>query len=192
MKLIIFLLLIPFIALSQNIDTSSANTKLEATALKVGAIIKKKYDKFYEYAPKGAILVSSFGLGGNHNLDFSSLTIKDVASGITFKGLYLSTYSSDTRSTYSGYIDAEEIGGLIKFLEFLVANKGNIEDEGTEYIYTCNDVQFASFNSKVKKEVKWLYRVKVDKYRAYSEVYLPEKNVEELLAKLKENKSKFE
>jgi hypothetical protein len=189
--LLLTVLLFTFTGNAQS-DSTNSKTKLEETAIKVGTIIKKKYDGIYEYTPKVSFSMTATSYAGVQSLTLKSLSIKDVASGLTTKGLYLSTYSSDIKSSYYGYIDAEEISGLIKFLEFIIANKDNTEDAGTEYIYSCNDVQFAAFNMTFKKELQWVYQVKIDKYSSYSEVGLPIKNVEELLKALKDNMSKFE
>ncbi len=191
MKTLLIALLFPIITFSQD-DSTSPRTKLEKNAIKIGTIIKKNYSEVYEFTTKGMGIMASYGLGGNLNLTCKALTIKDVASGIITKGLYLSTYSTDAKSTYTGYIDAEEISGLLKFLEFLVANEDNEEEEGTEYLYTCNDVQFASFNSKEKNKLQWNYLVRVDRYRSYSRVNLGIKNIEELLQALKTNSNKFD
>jgi len=193
MKYIIFIscLFSGIWAAAQDIDSNSVNTKLEANAIKVGTIIKKQYKDVWEYSPKGAVILAMYNIGTN-NLALKTLTIKDVASGLITKGLYLSTYSTDARNTYVGYIDVDELPGLIKFLDFLVANKQNVEDEGTEYIYTCNDVQFAAYNTIIKKELQWTYQVKVDRYRSYSTVGLQIKNVEEMLQRLKEAVSKLQ
>jgi hypothetical protein len=191
MKLLVIILL-PIYSFCQ-VDTAAPKTKLERNAIKVGTIIKKNFIDVYEFDGLHLKFAEQLDLGGNLNLQCKALTIKDVASGIVTKGLYLSSYSSDIKSSYTGYIDADEINGLIKFLDFLIANKDNEEPEGTEYIYTCSDVQFASFNTKDKDKIIWNYLVRVDKWhRSYSQVNFRIKNIEELLQALKTNKAKFE
>ncbi len=187
--LLVLLLFLPTLCFSQN-DSTAPRTKLEANAIKVGTIIKKKYDDLYEFKAKGFAL---YNLGGNGNLNCKILTLKDVASGATLKGLYLSTvYSGPLSQTYTGYIDADEINGLIKFLDFLNANKESQEEEGTEYQYTCNDVRFVAFNEKDKRKgIVWNYRVRVDKYYSGSSVGMTINDLNELAQKLKENISRF-
>lgn len=190
MKAILTLLLIiPLFSFCQN-DTAKSKTKIEREAIKNGKIIKKQTNHIYDYQAKYYLFNFKAQYGtGNFSCDI--LTIKDVASGVITKGLHLSTCTY-AASTYSGYIDATEVPGLINFLDYLGANQKYGEPEGTEYIYTCNDVRFTCFNTKDNRNnLVWLYKINVNTHFENAVAYFDINELNNLNQKLKENLDKL-
>lgn len=187
--LITWLLMAPLFSLCQN-DTTKSKSKIETDAIKIGTIIKKQTNHIYDYQAKYYLFNFKPAYGtGNFSCDM--LTIKDVNSGVVTKGLYLSTCTY-TSATYTGYIDAVEVTGLIKFLDFLEANQKYREPEGTEYIYTCNDVRFSCFNTKDNhNNLAWLYKINVNTRFENAVAYFDINELNNFNQKLKENLEKL-
>lgn len=180
-----FVLALPMFALSQN-DTAKSKTKIEAEAIKIGTILKKQTNHIYDYQARYYLFNFKTQYGtGNFSCDL--LTVKDVVSGSVTKGLYLSTYTY-TSSTYTGYIDAAEVPGLIKFLDYLGSNQRYREPEGTEYIYTCNDVRFTCFNTRDNRnDLVWLYKINVNTHFENAVAYFGINELNNFSQKLKDN-----
>lgn len=181
-------ILAPLFLFSQ--DTIPSNSKIETNAIKAGTIIKKQTNHIYDYQAKYYLFNFKANYGtGNFSCDM--VTVKDVPSGKVTKGLYLSTCTY-TATTYTGYIDAEEVSGLIKFLDFLAANQKYREPEGTEYIYTCNDVRFTCFNTRDNRnDLAWLYKINVNTRFENAVAYFDIHELNNFNQKLKENLEKL-
>lgn len=181
-------ILIPLFSFCQ--DTIPSKSKIEADAIKLGAIIKKQTNHIYDYQAKYYLFnfKPTYGTG---NFSCDMVTVQDVASGTVTKGLHLSTCTY-AATTYAGYIDAGEVSGLIKFLDFLASNQRYREPEGTEYIYTCNDVRFTCFNARDNKnELSWLYKINVNTRFENAIAYFDIHELNNFNQKLKENLEKL-
>ena len=181
-------LLIPLYALCQ--DTIQPKSKIEAYAIKTAAIIKKQTDHIYDYQAEfnRFSFKAPYGTG---NFSCDMVTIEDVASGIVIKGLNLSTRTY-TSTTYTGYIDGNEVPVLIKFFDYLNTNHKYREPEGTEYTYTCNDVRFTCFNTRDNRnEMAWLCKVNVNIRFEKAVAYLDIHELNNFSEKLKEVQSKL-
>jgi hypothetical protein len=120
------------------------------------------------------------------------LKIIDAATGTETSGLYISTVDVGDRyssvQSYSGYIDADEVDGLVKFLDFLIQNNTQVEDKYTEYIFNCRDLQFYGYYSQNynNKNWSWKYGLRVDKYYDRSAISLNIETIQDFNNSLKE------
>jgi hypothetical protein len=66
------------------------------------------------------------------------------------------------------------------------------EPEGTEYIFTCNDVRFTCFNTKDNRdEIAWLCKINVNKRFENAVAYFDIQELNMFNQKLKENLEKL-
>lgn len=168
--LVLIFLVLTISVFAQN-DTASRKpqTKIEQMALKEGAVIKKEFHD----------------LGNINGVQVDLLTVTEVNGdqSITLKGVKFSTYSSLGSSSYerSSYIDADEINGVLKFVDFV--RQINIMPEVyTEYVYNSKgDFKAATYTAKKfgsnKLSGDWVLVVYGDKYYSSSAKYIPQKYI---------------
>lgn len=139
-----------------------------------GIVIKKEFNK----------------LGTVNGVNVDVLTVSDINSNkeTSLKGVKFSTYQSIgsglSSSSYerSSYIDAEEIDGVITFLEF-VRQLSSTPSIYTEYVYTTKGdfkaVVYTETNWSNKLSGNWILVVYGDKYYSGSAEKIQKKNIEE-------------
>jgi hypothetical protein len=171
--LVCLLLLFACVSSSFSQDTSNRTpqTKIEQMAQRQGVVIKKEFNR----------------LGEVSGLAIDLLTISEVNSNqaVSLKGVKFSTYSSIGSSSYerSSYVDAEEINGVITFIEFArqLTTAPNIY---TEYVYTTKGdfkavlyTGSSMWNGKLNGE--WTLAVYGDKYYSGSSRAISKKQIDD-------------
>lgn len=168
------LLLLCASLLAQDTTVRKPQTKIEEMSLRQGVVLKKEFNK----------------LGSVNGIDVELLTVSEVNSnqatalrGIRFSVMSRigSGLSSSTFERHS-YIDAEEINGLITFVEF-VRQLNTAPSFYTEYVYTTKGdfkaVAYTDTNWSGKLNGEWKLIVYGDKYYSNSGITLSKKQIEE-------------
>jgi len=144
------LLFVYFISLSQDsLQKKQPQTELEKAQIKIGAIIKAEY--FDVYYDKQKLF------GGKFRVQV--LNITDAASGIVLSGLYVQY----TDSSFSSFIDLDEVPGLLKFIDFLDKTSSENPATYTEYIFNSRDLQLYGTYDPYQTN-PWVYGFKLDKF----------------------------
>lgn len=165
MKKIFLLLFIPFHLFSQdNSSLVKPISKVMAMYNREGTILKQ------ELIPFESVGVSKINL-----LVITDQIKKESISGIKF--VYPVSGSGGTRQ-YSSVMDAEEISGLIQFLEFIKGLSGTVSVYTEYYFLTSGDLKALAFLEAGKKE--WTRGVYIDKDVPGSYVVLSPKEITDL------------
>jgi hypothetical protein len=168
---LIAILLVTITSFAQDSAARKARTNLEQMTLQEGRVIKKVYTE----------------VGQMDGVKLEVLTITDEAKGLqTLQGLRVQVTSVGAGAsiqTYAALVDAEEINGLLAFIDFArTLTTGAEPKETIEYVYTTKDFKAAavwastSLFNQSKKE--WIILVYGDKYRASSYQNISKKNIE--------------
>lgn len=172
-------------ATAQDSLRKNPNTALEKAQIKVGAIIKKEFLDLYSDKRKG--------LGGSiTNWSVQILNITDASSGEQFSGLYFE--KPDEYSTRTGFIDGDEIPGLLKFVDYLEKTQTEHPQNYTEYTFNSNDIQvyaYYALEAYSKKRLGWNYGIKIDKYFSNSSLSVDLKTLTDLRDNIAKSKDKF-
>lgn len=172
----IAIMLVPIFCFSQSDKTDKTQSKIEGISTKSGVLLKKSY----------------LNIGKVKSVDFQVLEITDVTSKQRTKGLRIETAETGTYSSGSAvaFIDEDEIDGLINALQqFKELVLQSVPENDVEYIFTSR-TGFTAFLYNYKK--KWVFNIKVDKYKANSQPYWDGVGeLEQMLTLLVDAKSKL-
>ncbi len=140
MALMIILSAIPVFAAGTADDVSGS--KFEQVLLKKGSLIVKEFidcgyfmkDKDFDYGPTEALF------GFTNTLAFQTACLLDVETGKKVYALRIRTGYILSKSDYGeavGVMDADEIDGAIKTLQYIKKNITNLKDY-SEVVYTAS------------------------------------------------------
>jgi hypothetical protein len=153
-------------------------TQLEKVNLEIGTIIKREFIDLYTYTDK-----SFFSLG---SITVEVLKVTDAATNNEFSGLIF------TKDSHTGYVDADEVGNLLKFFDYIETLETSSPAHYTEYEYNCKDLRvFAYYGKVLNKKPAWHYGIKVDQYYSESSIEIKLENMKELKEKIKNAVSNF-
>jgi hypothetical protein len=173
--LILLLICINIYAYSQD-DEKSKISKLESFAELSGTLIKKEFIDIVKLK----------------NLTVQLYNVTDLNKNIYIKGIKLSTtsYNRISGSTeHSSVLDADEIDGLIKSIEFSISVLNERPLSYTEYIYKSRDgLKFALFSND---KGEWTPVMQLNKYKSDSYIIFKTEELKPLAEIFKAAKNKL-
>ncbi|MEQ1645450.1 MAG: hypothetical protein ABL959_18515 [Pyrinomonadaceae bacterium] len=152
-------------------------SKIEQFSTRSGGLIEKRF------IDVGSIKISRVTQGQVkiQSLIVTDLVANSVLSGVRFEYVVSEMFPSDRKTTKTAFLDADEVDGLIKSINFLKMNVfDTTKEDYTEVEYTSR-AGFSAGAFFTLKEKKWSGFLKLAKYDSDSSVFMDPRDFDRVL-----------